>query len=113
MSRRRLVLTLWAFVVFGLAVRCFAAAIVGDARGCAIGVVPVLVDINRASVAELEALPGIGRLRAEAIVLHRVRHGPFRAVQELDRVDGLGEITVEALRAFAEVGPAGGQLRKR
>ncbi len=60
----------------------------------------VLVDINRGSLAELATLPGIGPVRARAIVLHRVRHGPFRAVADLLAVDGLGPVRVEAVRAF-------------
>jgi competence protein ComEA len=43
-------------------------------------------------------LPGLGRTRAAAVVLHRVRHGPFRTVDDLAQVDGLGPVTVERLR---------------
>jgi competence protein ComEA len=55
------------------------------------------------------ALPGIGRVRAAAIVLHRVRHGPFRSVDELTGIDGIGAETLAALRSHACVGPAGGR----
>jgi DNA uptake protein ComE-like DNA-binding protein len=40
-------------------------------------------------------------VRAEAIILDRVRHGPFRTLEDLDRVDGVGATTIEALRPFA------------
>ena len=65
---------------------------------------PVGVDLNLAGVPELMALPGIGRARAEAIVLHRVRHGPFRRVEELQQVDGIGPETAAGLAPFARVG---------
>lgn len=39
-------------------------------------------------------LPGVGRQRAEAIILHRVRWGPFRRVEDLADVPGLGPKTM-------------------
>ena len=45
-------------------------------------------------------LPGIGRTRAAAVVLRRVRHGPFRVVEDLAVVEGIGSATVEGLREF-------------
>ncbi len=55
------------------------------------------VDPNRARVGELALLPGVGPARAEAIVLERVRHGPFRSAADLRRVPGLGEATIALL----------------
>jgi competence protein ComEA len=60
----------------------------------------VRVDVNRATIPELMALPGMGRTRAAAVVLHRVRHGPFRRLDDLTAVDGIGPITLERLRPF-------------
>src|SRR5689334_4131789 len=88
-SRRRLLLTVWAVVTAGALVRAFAAGVLGSGTGTPPAEAHRL-DLNRASVAELMALPGVGRVRAEAIVLHRVRHGPFRALAELAAVDGIG-----------------------
>lgn len=67
--------------------------------------VPRAIDINRGSLAELATLPGIGPTRARAIVLHRVRHGPFRAAADLLAVDGLGPVRVEAVRNFLRTLP--------
>lgn len=53
------------------------------------------LDLNRATAAELEALPGVGAALAERIVEWRRLHGPFRSVEELERVRGIGP----ALRA--------------
>ena len=67
--------------------------------------VPVRIDVNRAPLGDLLALPGIGRVRAEAIILHRVRHGPFKRVEDLGGVDGIGPGTVAGLVPFAVVHP--------
>lgn len=61
---------------------------------------PVLIDLNRAAVPALMTLPGIGRRRAASIVLHRVRHGPFRDPTDLLQVDGFGEVSLVRLRPF-------------
>ncbi len=91
----------WAILTLGFAVRAFAAGCLGeDASRPPPRVLPVRIDPNRAGVADLQALPGIGAGRAEAIVLDRVRHGPFLRADDLDRVDGIGPATVDVLRPF-------------
>jgi competence protein ComEA len=87
----------WLLVTLAAAVR-LGARVVVDARTDDRHVaVARLVDVNRASIAELATLPGIGRGRARALVLHRVRHGAFRRLSDLAAVDGLGPITVREL----------------
>ena len=56
-----------------------------------------LVDLNRASVGELEALPGIGSVIAGRIVEHREEVGRFRRVTDLVRVRGIGPAKLERL----------------
>lgn len=92
-------LAVWAFVVAGLAVRAFADGLM-SVRGRSDDpvIAPATIDLNRAGLDGLQALPGIGAARAEAIILDRVRRGPFHAIEDLDRVDGLGPATIEALR---------------
>ncbi len=102
-SRRRLLVQVWGVVTLGLCVRTFASGMLGVERGPSALAVPVQIDLNRASVGELMALPGFGRVRAESIVLWRVRHGPIRRVDDLLQVDGLGAETVAELRPFATV----------
>ena len=63
---------------------------------------PALVDINRASAAELAALPGIGAAKAQAIVDHRVAE-PFESVEDLKKVQGIAERTFESLRSSITV----------
>ena len=48
------------------------------------------VNINTASAAELDALPGIGPAKARAIVAHRRKHGPFASPGDLVAVKGIG-----------------------
>ncbi len=61
------------------------------------------VDINRADAAALEALPGIGPTLAAAIVEHRTRVGPFRAVEDLLDVSGIGDARLAQLRDLVTV----------
>ena len=56
-----------------------------------------------APAAELETLPGIGEKKALAIVEYREANGPFRAVEELERVKGISERTVDGMRAYVRV----------
>jgi competence protein ComEA len=55
------------------------------------------VDINTASATELATLPGIGDSKAQAIVEYRAAD-PFRTVDDLKKVKGIGDKTLESLR---------------
>ncbi|MEZ5256856.1 MAG: helix-hairpin-helix domain-containing protein [Ilumatobacteraceae bacterium] len=56
------------------------------------------VDLNRATVEQLDALPGIGPSTAHAIVDHRARNGPFSSVEDLTSVRGIGPAKLDAIR---------------
>jgi competence protein ComEA len=56
------------------------------------------ININRAEVWLLEALPGIGEERAKAITDYRLEHGPFRNINELTKVTGIGTKTFEQVK---------------
>lgn len=51
---------------------------------------PSVVNINTATAAQLETLPGIGEVKAQAIIAYRETYGPFRSVNELTLVKALG-----------------------
>jgi competence protein ComEA len=61
------------------------------------------VRLNSATPEQLATLPGIGPARAEAIVQSRVRSGPFRRIEDLQRVSGIGPQTVERLRNLVQL----------
>lgn len=61
------------------------------------------VNLNTATRAELERLPGVGPSLAARVVEHRERHGPFRRAEHLIVVRGFGERRFRQLRPFVEV----------
>lgn len=63
------------------------------------------IDINSADSAALETLPGIGESKAAAIIQYRTDHGPFKSVDELDNVSGIGPSTLASIRELVTVGP--------
>ena len=65
-----------------------------------------LIDLNDAPLALLETLPGIGQVRAQAIVDYRERNGPLKSVEEITRVQGIGATTYEQIRDLVTVGGA-------
>lgn len=62
------------------------------------------VDLNTADAAALETLPGVGPAIAARIVEHRELNGPFRSVDDLQEVSGIGPATLEDIRPAASVG---------
>lgn len=64
----------------------------------------VQIDLNHASETELTTLPGVGPSRARAIVAYRERR-PFRRIEEVMRVRGIGRATFRHMRAMLTVSP--------
>jgi competence protein ComEA len=63
------------------------------------------VDINQATAEQLACeLKGIGAAKAEAIIEYRKANGPFRSVEDLTQVKGIGARTVEMNRANIRLG---------
>lgn len=62
-----------------------------------------LININTASVAELDQLPGIGTVRAEQIISHRQANGPFQSIDDLANVEGISPSLLETLRPLVRV----------
>jgi competence ComEA-like helix-hairpin-helix protein len=61
---------------------------------------PGSIDLNRASVEELDRIPGLGASRAEKIVASRQAEGPFHSMDELQRITGIGQKTVDMIAPY-------------
>jgi competence protein ComEA len=62
-----------------------------------------LINVNTASTTELEELPGVGEVIAQAIIDHRTETGPFTSVDQLLDVSGIGDATLESIRELVTV----------
>lgn len=62
-----------------------------------------VVNVNTATLADLEALPRIGPVLAERIFVYRENNGPFARIEDLARVKGIGAKTIERLRPYVSV----------
>ena len=67
--------------------------------------VPTLVNINTADADALMSLPGIGEVKAAAIIAYRETYGPFTSIEALLNVKGIGQSTLEGLREHITLGP--------
>jgi competence protein ComEA len=67
------------------------------------GEIPQKIDINRAEAWLLEALPGVGEVKARAIITYRETNGPFRDINELEKVPGFGEGSLDKIRDLITV----------
>lgn len=63
------------------------------------------ININTATAAELETLPGIGPTTAQKIVEYRLQYGPFRTIQDIQNVPGIGPATFAKIQDYITVGP--------
>jgi|GEM_PF-1666515 len=64
---------------------------------------PITVNINTATQAQLESLPSVGPATAIRIIEYRTKHGPFKRVEDLDKVKGIGEKTIAKLAPLVTV----------
>lgn len=99
MNRRRWIVTAALAMLCGIIGEAAAAGdesarAKGEARAHADGK-SGKVNINDASKAELMKLEGVGPSAADRIIAYRVAHGPFKRVQDLEKVDKLGKVVLE------------------
>ena len=71
---------------------------------CSAVVFAQAIDINTATVEQLEGLKGIGPKKAAAIVKYREANGPFGSIDDLAKVPGIGKKTLTANEAMLQVG---------
>lgn len=63
-----------------------------------------LIDINRATMAELLALPGFGPAKAQDVIDYRTANGPFATIDAIKNVKGIGDSTFAAIQEFIRAG---------
>ena len=79
----------------------------GWTQGGGPGDAPHPVDINKATLEELVAVPGLGPAKSRAILKYREEHGPFTRLEDLIQVRGIGPRLLERLRPYLTVTPSG------
>jgi competence protein ComEA len=62
------------------------------------GLALAVVNINSASKEQLETLEGVGPVKAQAIIDYRKKHGPFKKVDDIKKVDGIGDATYTVIK---------------
>ena len=68
---------------------------------------PGRINLNVASVAELDQLPGVGPVTAQRIVAYREQHGPFTNVDQLRQANLVNAATFEKIKELIDVSPGG------
>ena len=96
-------------VVFLIAAHPHAAAAAQQTAGARAAAKPPttgVVNLNTASATQLEALPGIGAKTAARIIEYRQKNGPFKKIEELMNVRGVGEKNFLKLKAQITIAAA-------
>jgi competence protein ComEA len=62
------------------------------------------ININTANSAQLDTLPGIGPAKAAAIIDYRTKNGPFRTIEDIQKVSGIGPVTFSNMQSSITVG---------
>jgi len=63
------------------------------------------ININTATVIELDTLPGISPTTAQSIVDYRLENGPFQSIQDVANVPGIGPSTFDKIKDYITLGP--------
>jgi competence protein ComEA len=80
------------------------SVVVGSGSGSGSGsAVPGIIDLNSASLSDLDSLPGVGPSTAQAIIDYRVANGPYASVDDLLNVRGIGPSKLAAMRVRVRV----------
>ena len=106
MDRRVLLVTLASWMLVASVALHAQSAQAPDAAASKSSAATSVVNLNTATVAQLESLPGIGVKTAERIIEYRQKNGNFKKVEELMNVKGIGEKSFLKLKSRLTVGAA-------
>ena len=102
-------IVLVVLVVFGLSMGASAQETPRRSSATSSASASAPVNLNTASVAQLETLPGIGKATAERILEYRQKNGSFKKVEDLMNVRGVGEKSFLKLKPLVTVGSGKGE----
>jgi comEA protein len=100
---RRFSLVIWVLALLLAGNTAYAAGQAKSAGRKAATALTTPVNINTATVAQLEALPGVGAKTAELIIEHRQKNGGFKKIEDLMNVKGIGEKSFLKLKPMITV----------
>ena len=90
-------------LVDGEQIRIGLDAAAGPAPASSPGAAGGQIDINTATAAQLEEIPGVGPVLAQRIIMYRDQNGGFASVEQLTEVSGIGEATFAQMQAMVTV----------
>jgi competence protein ComEA len=79
----------------------------GRMNGDTLMTLGLALDLNTATAEDLDALPGIGPVLAKRIVDYRAAHGPFKKIDDLEQVSGIGPKKLEKIKPFLIISEPG------
>jgi len=98
---------IFALVVMFGGVPCDSWVLALQKQGWAAKPQAAAIDINKATANDLQKLPGIGLSLAKQIVAYREKHGPFKRVEDLMVIKGIGFKKWKQIRPYVRVGDRG------
>ena len=62
-----------------------------------------IININNATIDDLQNIPGIGKSKAEKIISYRNENGPFKSIEDIKKVSGIGDSMYEKIKEYITI----------